>query len=72
MGQGGSRAAQRALQVRKRPGHAADTLVRIAHDERFDLLVLGRRGHSAIARWLIGSTSERVLRHASCPVLIAP
>jgi nucleotide-binding universal stress UspA family protein len=32
--------------------------------------VLGARGLGAVRRLLLGSVSERVLRHAGCPVLI--
>src|SRR5439155_23868316 len=33
-----------------------------------DLLVIGSHGHSAVHDKLIGSTSARVIRHATCPV----
>jgi nucleotide-binding universal stress UspA family protein len=36
-----------------------------------DLIVVGTQGATAIARFLMGSTAERVLRHAPCPVLVA-
>ncbi|MBC8140076.1 MAG: universal stress protein [Armatimonadetes bacterium] len=35
------------------------------------LIVVGARGHSAIARFLLGSVAEAVARHASVPVLVA-
>ena len=35
-----------------------------------DLIVLGSKGHSNIERILIGSVSEKVVRHANCSVLI--
>jgi nucleotide-binding universal stress UspA family protein len=31
---------------------------------------MATHGYSAISRFFIGSTTERVVRHASCPVLI--
>jgi nucleotide-binding universal stress UspA family protein len=37
-----------------------------------DLLVLGSHGHSAIHDTLVGSTSQHVIRHATCPVVILP
>jgi nucleotide-binding universal stress UspA family protein len=37
-----------------------------------DLLVLGSRGFGPVMRLLIGSVSARVIRGASCPVLVVP
>jgi nucleotide-binding universal stress UspA family protein len=37
-----------------------------------DLLVLGSRRWGAARRLALGSTSERVIRHAACPVLVPP
>jgi nucleotide-binding universal stress UspA family protein len=36
-----------------------------------DLIVVGTHGATGIARRLMGTTAERVLRHAPCPVLVA-
>jgi nucleotide-binding universal stress UspA family protein len=35
-----------------------------------DLIVVGHRGRSAIAEWVSGSTSRRVVSHANGPVLV--
>ena len=37
-----------------------------------ELMVLGSHGHRAVHDRLVGSTSQRVIRHASCPVVILP
>ena len=37
-----------------------------------DLIVIPSRGRSGLARLLLGSVVERVLRLASCPVLVLP
>jgi nucleotide-binding universal stress UspA family protein len=51
-------------------GHPAEQIVHRAETEHSDLIILGNRGHSRIERLLLGSTSERVLRYAHCPVMI--
>ena len=37
-----------------------------------DLLILGSHGHGAVHDKLLGSTSERTVHHAPCPVVIVP
>lgn len=50
-------------------GYAAEQIVRAAA-RGCDLVVLGARGLGRFQRVLLGSVSERVLRHAACPVLV--
>jgi nucleotide-binding universal stress UspA family protein len=51
-------------------GHAADAIVRYAEAEGVNLVVVGQHGHSRIARFFLGSTSDRVSEHAPCTVMI--
>lgn len=51
-------------------GHAGETICRLARADQFDLIVLGAKGHSAVSRMLLGSTSDYVATHAPCSVLI--
>jgi nucleotide-binding universal stress UspA family protein len=37
-----------------------------------ELMVLGSHGHGGVRDKLVGSTSQRVIHHASCPVVILP
>jgi nucleotide-binding universal stress UspA family protein len=53
-----------------RSGDPALALLQVAEEERADLIVVGSHGQSAIERFLLGSVSEKVLRHAHCSVLI--
>jgi nucleotide-binding universal stress UspA family protein len=51
-------------------GNPADEIVAAAGDYETDLVVVGARGRGGVARLLLGSVSEKVLRDARCPVLI--
>src|SRR5664279_999136 len=44
----------------------------VAESASQHLLVVGSRGHNALAGTLLGSVSQGVLHHASCPVAIVP
>jgi nucleotide-binding universal stress UspA family protein len=37
-----------------------------------DMIVIGTHGRGGLARLLLGSTAEAVVRHAPCPVLVIP
>lgn len=51
-------------------GRVAERIVQVAEVERADLIVMSTRGHDSLSDTILGSTTERVLRHASCPVLV--
>jgi nucleotide-binding universal stress UspA family protein len=53
-----------------REGFPRTTLVAALGDLHADLAVVGSHGRNAIQRLLIGSTSEHLVRHAPCPVLV--
>lgn len=53
-----------------RIGHPADEIVRVARESAADLIVIGARGHSMLAKILLGSTSDAVATHASCSVFV--
>lgn len=44
----------------------------IEASEKADLVVVGSRGHSALAGALLGSVSAEVMHHARCPVTVVP
>jgi len=45
-------------------------IVRCADENNIDLIIIGTHGHTRLAHFLLGSTAERVVRHAPCPVLV--
>jgi nucleotide-binding universal stress UspA family protein len=51
-------------------GHAAQTICRRAGELRVDLLVIGHSGHSNVWGNFLGTTADKVSRHAPCDVLI--
>ena len=51
-------------------GEPAAAILRYAKEHHADMIMLGSHGTTAIARLLVGSTAEAVLRHAPCPVVI--
>ena len=44
-------------------------IIRIAKERHVDLIVIGTHGRTGIDHMLFGSTAEKVVRKASCPVL---
>jgi len=52
-----------------REGNPAAEVVATAKSLKADLIVLSTNGRSGLRRVLLGSTAERILRHAHCPVL---
>lgn len=52
-----------------REGNAAFEVVSAARALKADLIVLSTNGRSGLPRVMLGSTAERIVRHAHCPVL---
>jgi nucleotide-binding universal stress UspA family protein len=57
-------------QAHLRLGGAAEEIVALAEDVGAGLIAMGSRGRGGIRRALMGSVSERVVRHAHCPVFV--
>jgi nucleotide-binding universal stress UspA family protein len=54
-----------------RQGAPANEILQAAEELHADLIVMGSRGWGQLKAMLLGSVSEHVLHHATCPVLIA-
>jgi nucleotide-binding universal stress UspA family protein len=52
-------------------GHTGDKIVEIADTMKHDLIVVGTHGWSGVDKAIMGSTAERVIAYATCPILIA-
>lgn len=52
-------------------GEAAEAIIETAEKNGVDHIVVGTGSSSAVARFLLGSVSEKVLRNAGCTVTLA-
>ena len=57
------------VQLHVRRGDAANMILALAQEHDAGMIVLGTHGRSGIARLLVGSVAEAIMRGASCPVL---
>lgn len=61
-----------SLQAHVRPGTPIDVVCNFATESRADLVVTATHGHTGLSHALIGSTAEKLVRYAACPVLVIP
>jgi nucleotide-binding universal stress UspA family protein len=59
--------------LHRRQGAAFAEIIAMAKERAVDLIVIATHGHAGLAHLMLGSTTERVVRMAPCPVMtIAP
>lgn len=58
------------ISIHLRHGTPHDEIVRAAVKLKADIIIIAMHGRSGLVHALIGSTAERVVRHAPCPVLV--
>jgi nucleotide-binding universal stress UspA family protein len=65
-------AATVGVETRRHPveGDPADAILSVAERQRADLIVVGNKGMTGTARFLLGSVPNKVSHHAPCSVLI--
>ncbi len=51
-------------------GHAAESIAKLATEGRFELIVMGSRGHGDLANLILGSVATKVLARSATPVLL--
>ena len=61
----------RKIATRMSRGDPAEEIIGAAQREEADLIVVGSRGHGRLAGLLLGSVAQKIVAHASCPVLVA-
>jgi nucleotide-binding universal stress UspA family protein len=64
--------AQKSLKAEfvAKHGHAADVIAATADQGKFDLLMLGSHGHSALGNLVMGSVATKVVAQCGVPVLL--
>jgi len=55
--------------IRIRQGEPYRELLDYTRDQKIDMIVLGVHGHSLLEQFLVGSTTDRVISRADCPVM---
>lgn len=63
---------QRPVQAALRAGEPAEVILEDADEEDVDLIVVGKRHHSALERLLLGSTGREVVEQTDRPILLMP
>lgn len=51
-------------------GHVAESIAELATEGRFDLVVMGSRGHGEVVNLVLGSVASKVLAKCAVPALI--
>jgi nucleotide-binding universal stress UspA family protein len=51
-------------------GHPAHEIIEYAEKKKTDIVIMGQRGRSKVAKFLLGSVSKRVSTYAPCTVTI--
>jgi nucleotide-binding universal stress UspA family protein len=59
-----------AIQAVQLEGHVAATLLDVERDAGIDLVVLCSHGRSGLARFVLGSVAEQLVRHSAAPLLL--
>lgn len=54
-------------------GRPAEEILDYANKNQVDLIIMSTHGRSGLSRWVLGSVTDRVVRHSRAPVLtVAP
>ena len=53
-------------------GNAADVILKISESDDIDLIVIASSGKHMLDRFLLGSVTEKTVRHTKVPILVIP
>ena len=53
-------------------GNAADVILKVSENEDIDLIVIASSGKHMLDRFLLGSVTEKAVRHTKVPILVIP
>lgn len=68
----GSDAKEIKLSTRTVEGNAADVILKLSEKEDIDLIVIASSGKHMLDRFLLGSVTEKTVRHTKVPILVIP
>ena len=60
------------VRVATRLGNPSKDIVEFAEQNQIDMLVMCTRGQTGLARWLLGSVTDHVVRSSPVPVVVVP
>ena len=58
------------VQTQIAEGNASDTITEMIKEKKHDLIVMGSHGYRGVNKAIMGSTTERVITNAACPILV--
>ncbi len=67
-----ARAGGLTVETTMKGGHPAREILALADRAQADMLVIGTHGRGGVEHLLLGSVAEKIMRKASCPVLVVP
>ena len=58
------------VETRVLKGHPAEKIISFAEDNNIDMIIVGSLGKGGYERVVLGSVSEKIVRHSKVPVLV--
>ena len=58
------------VKVSSKVGPAGETIAKFASSGKYDMVIMGSRGHNALGNLVMGSVATKVLAHCEVPVLL--